>query len=78
MNFFYDDLNTFQTLLAKKAKRVKMPKCQYFSVSGYCTGQYTPKPKPKLEVLPPQHQNRTNQGLKNSLEAPHISNTLVV
>lgn len=76
--FFGDDLNTFQTLLVKKARRVKMPKCQYLSVSGYWTGQYTPKSNPKLKVLPPQHQNKANQGLKNSLEAPHINNTLVV
>lgn len=36
------------------------------------------KPKPKPKALPPQHQNRANQGLKNSLELPPISKTLAV
>lgn len=74
-NILGDELNKFQTLSVKKAKRVKMTKCQYLSASGYGTGQCTPKPKPKLKVLPPQHQNKANQGLQNSLEVPHISST---
>lgn len=52
--FLGDELNAFQTLSVKKAKRVKIPKCQFVSVSGYRKGQYTPKPKPKVKVLPPQ------------------------